>query len=372
MSAPRVVPRADVSLMAGYHSPQLDVEVRLNTNESPEPPPAAFADALAESIAGIDWHRYPDRDAAALRERIAALHGVSPAQVFCASGSNEVLQSVLLAYGGAGRNALVWEPTYALHSHIARVVGTGVAVAERGPGFEVGPQAALVDLERVRPEVAFVCTPNNPTGTVEPPETAPVVADWAADNGALVVVDEAYGQFSPTSALDAIGEDRPLVVSRTFSKTWSLAALRLGYLVGPSWVVEELHKVALPYRLDAVQQVAGCLALDHVGEMEARVERVVAERQRLCAALGALDVDVWPSGANFVLFRPRPSGGSADAPAVDGARGDAVWQGLVDRSVLVRNCSSWPRLEGCLRVTVGTPAENDRFLVALDEVLAEG
>ena len=376
MSAPPVRPRADVALMAGYHSPQVDVEVRLNTNESPEPPPPAFTEALAASVSGIDWHRYPDRDASELRGRIAALHGVSPSEVFCASGSNEVLQSVLLAYGGAGRRALVWEPTYALHSHLARVVGTEVIVAERGPDFEVGPEAAVAALDAARPDVVFVCSPNNPTGTVEPPQTARAVADWAAANGALVVVDEAYGQFSPTTALDLVDDSRPLVVSRTFSKTWSLAALRLGYLVGPAWVVDELHKVALPYRLDAVQQLAGVLALDHVAEMEARVARVVGERGRLEQALGGLDVDVWPSGANFVLFRPRSPSGTASSGIAgsmgDTARGDAVWQGLVDRSVLVRNCSGWPRLSGCLRVTIGTPAENDRFVAALTEVLAAG
>jgi len=367
VSGPRVQPRADVALMAGYHSPQIDVAVRLNTNESPEPPPPAFTDALASAVRAMDWHRYPDRDATELRERIAALHGVSPTQVFCASGSNEVLQSVLLAYGGPGRTALVWEPTYALHSHIARVVGTDVAVAERGPGFEVGPEAAVAALEVARPDVVFVCSPNNPTGTVEPPDTATAAARWATDAGALVVVDEAYGQFSPSSALELVDDACPLVVSRTFSKTWSLAALRLGYLVGPEWVVDELDKVALPYRLDAVQQVAGCLALDHVAEMEDRVGRVVSERVRLETALGALGVDVWPSGANFILFRPRRPDGSVG----DSADGDAVWQGLVDRSVLVRNCSSWSRLAGCLRVTVGTPAENARFCEALGEVLAD-
>lgn len=366
MSGPPVRARADVSLMAGYHSPQVDVQVRLNTNESPEPPPAAFTAALADAVGRIDWHRYPDRDASALRERIAELHGVAPSQVFCASGSNEVLQSVLLAYGGPGRTALVWEPTYALHSHIARVVGTEVAVAERGPDFTVDTDVALADLERSGPDVAFVCSPNNPTGTLERPDAVAAVAGWATERGTLVVVDEAYGQFSPSSALDLVDEARPLVVSRTFSKTWSMAALRLGYLVGPSWVVDELHKVALPYRLDAVQQVAGCLALDHVAEMEGRVARVVAERTRIEAALADLGVTVWPSGANFVLFRPA----TTDGDPGDVARGDAVWQGLVDRSVLVRNCSSWPRLSGCLRVTVGTAAENDRFLDALGEVLA--
>jgi histidinol-phosphate aminotransferase len=171
------------------------------------------------------------------------------------------------------------------------------------------------------------------------------------------VVDEAYGQFAPWSALDLVEEEQPLVVTRTFSKTWSMAAARLGYLVGPAWLVAELEKVALPYHLDAAKQVAGRLALRFVAEMETRVKQVVAERERIAARLRQLPLDTWPSGANFVLFRPT---------AGDGRE---VWHALLDRDVLIRDCSSWPRLSGCLRVTVGTPAENDAFLTALTEVL---
>jgi histidinol-phosphate aminotransferase len=205
------------------------------------------------------------------------------------------------------------------------------------------------------PIVTFLCSPNNPTGMVEPESLVREVAERAPG---LVVVDEAYGQFAPWSALALVDDDRPLVVTRTFSKTWSMAAARLGYLVGPSWLVAELDKVVLPYHLDAAKQIAGRLALRFTGEMEARVKAVVDERERLSAALRSLDVDVFPSGANFVLFRPRS------------VPGQHVWQGLLDRSVLIRNCSSWPRLDGCLRVTIGTAAENDMFLDALREVLS--
>jgi histidinol-phosphate aminotransferase len=171
------------------------------------------------------------------------------------------------------------------------------------------------------------------------------------------VVDEAYGQFAPWSALELVDDDRPLVVTRTYSKTWAMAAARLGYLVGPRWLVAELDKVVLPYHLDTVKQIAGTVALDLHDEMRARVAAIVEERGRLVAALSQLPVDVWPSGANFVLFRPR---------RLDGAE---VWKALVERSVLVRSCASWPRLEGCLRVTVGTPGDDDRFLDALREAL---
>jgi histidinol-phosphate aminotransferase len=223
------------------------------------------------------------------------------------------------------------------------------------------PDLAL-DLDEVRrvvagaaPALTFLCSPNNPTGTVDPPAaTAAVVA--AAPG--LVVVDEAYGQFSPSSAVGDVADDRLLVVVRTFSKTWALAGLRLGYCVAPAGVVAALERVALPYHVDAAKQVAGRLALRFRAEMEARVAMLVTERERLTRALHALPVDTWPSGANFVLFRPRHQDGSA------------VWQALVERSVLVRNCATWPRLAGCLRVTVGTPDEGDAFLAALAEVLA--
>lgn len=350
-------PRDDVALMEGYHSPQLDVSVRLNTNEAPDAPPESFTAALADAVRDIEWNRYPDRAAGRLRAAIGVLHGVGPEQVFVANGSNEVLQTVLLTFGGPGRTAAVWEPTYALHSHIARLTGTGVVVGERGADFSTD----LGEVERVvrdaRPSVAFLCSPNNPTGVVDPPDTVRATLGMVEAVDGLLVVDEAYGQFAPWSAVDLLAEETPLVVSRTFSKTWSMAAARLGYLLGPSWVVAELDKVVLPYHLDAFKQMAGVLALEHVDDMNARVARLVEERGRLVARLSSLDVDVWPSGANFVLFRPRAIGGRE------------VWQRLVDRSVLVRDCSSWPRLEGCLRVTIGTIDEDDSFLSALEEAL---
>ena len=360
-----VQPRPDVALMAGYHSPQVPVRVRLNTNESPEPPPEGFVDRLAGALGDVAWNRYPDRAATGLRTAIGDLHGVGPEQVFPANGSNEVLQTVLLTYGGPGRTAAVWEPTYALHGHIARVTGTAVAEGERGPDFGLDLDEVRRVFAEARPSVAFLCSPNNPTGVVDPEPVVRQVLELARDGDCLLVVDEAYGQFAPWSAAELVGDDQPLVVTRTYSKTWSMAAVRLGYLLGSAEVVEQLFKVVLPYHLDAVKQVAGTLALDDRDAMASRVERLVAERERLVAGLAELPVDVWPSGANFVLLRPRAvDGGPGDAD-----RGDEVWQALVDRSVLVRNCSSWPRLAGCLRATIGTPDEDDALLEALREVL---
>ncbi len=352
-----VRPRDDIALMAGYHSPQLDVAVRLNTNESPLPPPAAFTEAVAAATRSVVWNRYPDRQATELRSRIAARHGVAADRVFAANGSNEVLQCLLLAYGGSGRCAATFEPSYALHSHLARVTGTAVVEGDRDDDFTLDPDAASALVASTGPSVTFLCSPNNPSGTVAPRATVASLLDAVGSAGGLLCVDEAYAEFSPHSALELVAEDAPLAVTRTYSKTWAMAGARLGYLIGPEWLVAELEKVALPYHLDALKQAVGIAALDYVDDMQARVDAIVAERERLIARLDGMDVDVWPSGANFVLFRPR------------GCDGAAVWQQLVDRSVLVRNCASWPRLQGCLRVTIGSPAEDDRFLDALTAIL---
>ena len=347
--------RDDLAELEGYHSPQVSVDVRLNTNESPFPPPVAWREAFLEELATVPFQRYPDRAARALRTAIGELHGVGPEQVLAGNGSNEVIQALCLAYGGPGRTVAVFEPTYALHSHIPRITGTGVAVGERRDDFTLDPAEIDRLVGQTQPAITFLCSPNNPTGRIDPPEL--VEAALAVAPG-LVVVDEAYAQFADWSALSMVADDRPLVVTRTFSKTWSMAACRLGYLVAPADIVTAAERAMLPYHLDAATQIAGRLALRFTAEMEARVAALVAERERLAAALAALPVETWPSGANFILFRPR----DLDGPT--------VWKGLVERSVLVRDCSSWPRLEGCLRVTVGTPAEDDAFLSALSEVLS--
>ncbi len=346
----RPLPRDDLRSLEGYHSPQLDVSVRLNTNESPYAPLPEFVDAWLDALRGVELNRYPDRAARDLRTALAESIGQPVERVFCANGSNEVLQTLLLTYGGASRRALVFEPSYALHSHIARITGTGVVTGERTDDFTVGTEAAVRLAREVDPAVAFLCSPNNPTGTVEPAGTVEALLDAVTG---LVVVDEAYGEFADRSALDLVDDERPLVVVRTYSKVWSLAALRLGFCVAPAWVVEELEKVVLPYHLPTASQLAGTVALRFRTEMDARVTALVRERQRLEAELATVaGITVFPSGANFVLLRVHGDG-------------HAVWQRLVDRGVLVRDFSRWPRLEECLRVTVGTPEENDAFLTAV-------
>ncbi|MDA8309520.1 MAG: histidinol-phosphate transaminase [Actinomycetota bacterium] len=364
--------REQLVALGGYHSLQAEAEVRLNTNESPYPPPAAWQRALADAVSEVEFHRYPDRDATELRAGIAELHRVRPEEVFCANGSNEVLQCLLIAFGGPGRRALVFEPTYALHAHIAGLTGMEVVTERRGADLRVDPKGWAAAIERVGPDVVFLCSPNNPTGRIEDPGVVAGILDAAPG---LVVVDEAYGEFSSWSALGlrapvrapvradqggapgaapaAAPRAEGLVVVRTFSKNWAMAGARLGYLVADAEVVAGCRAASLPYHLSAQTQLAGVLALRYRDEMAERVGKVAEARAQLAHGLAQLDVETWPSDANFLLFRPR------------GKDARAVWSALFAEGVLVRDFSSREGLEGCLRVTVGTPKENERFLEAL-------
>lgn len=350
----RIDPRSDIKVMSKYHSPQVDVPIRLNTNESPFDPPAAWLRDVNEALQDIHWNRYPDRGATKLRAAIAARHGVSVDNVFVANGSNEVLQTLLLTYAGAGRTVATFEPTYQLHTHLARISGAVVVSGERREDFTLDLAEVRRVLDSYSPHVTFLCSPNNPTGRIEDRE---IVSEVVKSAPGIVLIDEAYAEFADWSALELVTEEHAVAVSRTFSKTWSLAALRLGYLIAPKWMVEQMEAVVLPYHLDTFKQMAGEKALAYVNDMDARVAGIISERERIVAHLATLPVDTWPSGANFVLFRPQI------VDAVD------VWQRLLEAGVLVRDCSSWDRLQGCLRVTVGAPEENTAFMSALSGAL---
>lgn len=357
--------RDNLKELSGYHSPQLDVDVRLNTNESPQPPPAAFTNSFTQSLQDLDWNRYPDRKAVGLRKKIADMHSrqgyeVNTDHVFVANGSNEILQTLLVAWAGPGRKVATFAPTYAMHSQIARVLGSELIEIERDKNFEIDLQKGLAQLKEHRPIITFLCSPNNPTGLIESREVIEKVADTVSEFG-LLVVDEAYAEFSNFSALELIRDDSPIIVTRTFSKTWAMAAARLGYLIAPEWVVEKCYIAALPYHVNALSQMAGELALDYQKEMQDRIALITSERSKVIDELESFGLDVWASQSNFVLFRPNSDEGHPS--------GEDIWRGLVDRSVLIRNCASWPGLEGCLRVTIGTAEENWRFLQALSTLL---
>jgi histidinol-phosphate aminotransferase len=343
-----------------YGAPQLPAKYRLNTNENPYPLPAALlADlrtALGEAASGLN--RYPDRDALALRTDLAAYLSrggaqIVPAQVWAANGSNEILQQLLQAFGGSGRSALGFTPSYSMHPIISAGTGTRWIDGHRRGDFTLVGSDAVAQVRAERPDVVFVTSPNNPTGTAVALET--IAGLYDATDG-MLVVDEAYEEFARTgtpSALTLLPGRPRLVVSRTMSKAFGMAGLRLGYLAADAAVVDALQLVRLPYHLSSLTQAAARAALAHTDALLATVDAVKAQRDRIVAALPALGLTSVPSDANFVLFgRFAESAGA--------------WQALLDRDVLVRDVG----LPGWLRVTAGTPEETDAFLTALSEIAA--
>ena len=357
MTSPQTLPlRPELAGLEPYGAPQIDVPVRLNTNENPYPPPGALvADitaAAAEAAASLN--RYPDRDAAALRADLAAYlgHGLTWRHVWAANGSNEIIQQLLQAFGGHGRAALGFEPSYSMHPIIARATGTRWLDGGRGDGFRLDPHTAADRVRDAAPDVVFLTSPNNPTGTALPLAVIEAVCEAAPG---MVVVDEAYAEFAregTATALSLLPGFGRLVVTRTMSKAFALAGARVGYLAAGPAVVEALLVVRLPYHLSSLTQAAARAALRHTGELLRGVAGLRAERDRLVHWLRGLGLEVAESDANFVLF-----GGLADR--------HAVWQGLLDAGVLIRETGP----PGWLRVSVGTPAEMAAFRAALSSVL---
>jgi histidinol-phosphate aminotransferase len=351
--------REDLRGRTPYGAPQLDVEFRLNTNENPYPPPPALVadvtQAVAEAAASL--HRYPDRDAVALRTDLAAYLSSSTGvaltveNLWAANGSNEVLQQILQAFGGPGRTALGFEPSYSMHPIIAAGTRTEWAPTPRRPDFTLDTVAAAEVLASRKPDVAFVTSPNNPTGGSIPLEELRSLIEAAPG---LIVVDEAYAEFSSQPSAVELLADYPasLIVSRTMSKAFAFAGGRLGYLAAAPAVVDALQLVRLPYHLSRLTQAAARAALRHADETLASVHKLAVERDRVMESLRDLGFEVVPSDSNFVLF-----GRFADAAA--------SWQSYLDHGVLIRDVG----IPEHLRVSIGTPAENDAFLAASKEIV---
>ena len=347
-------PRAGVRDVEPYVSPQIPVAVRLNTNEAPVPLPDGFAEDLAATVRSLPLNRYPDGQMTRLREELAASVGHTFDGTWAGNGSNEILTELLLAYGGPGRTAVVFEPTYLLHSRLSRLTSTALVPVEIEEPFVI-TEAAIARALAADPDVVFVCSPNNPTGNAQPPEATRALAETT---DALVIVDEAYVEFGGETALKLIADHANVVVTRTLSKAFALAGARIGYCLAAPEVVQDLQRVRLPYHMSALTQAAGIAALRHAPEALALLDAIRAQRDRIVDTLARMPgVKVYPSDANFVLFTPPPERDHAE-----------VWQGLLDRGVLIRDLSSV--LPRALRVTAGTEDETTRFLDALTEVLA--
>ncbi|MCU7723527.1 histidinol-phosphate transaminase [Actinoplanes sp. KI2] len=344
--------REDLRGKTPYGAPQLDVPVRLNTNENSYPLPEEVTDAIAKALQAelSDLNRYPDRDAVALRTDLADYlgHGLTAAQVWAANGSNEVQQQLLQAFAGPGRSALGFGPSYSMHPLLAQGTGTRWIGALRGPDFGLTPAAAREQIALNDPDLVFLCSPNNPTGTALDPG---VIAEVLASARGMVVVDEAYAEFARAgtpSALGLIADHPRLVVTRTMSKAFGFAGGRLGYLAAHPAVVDAVQLVRLPYHLSSLTQAAARAALAQRDALLATVEAIKEQRDRIVRELRRAGHKVADSDANFVLFEV-------------GGDQKIAWRRLLDRGVLVRDVG----LPGWLRVTAGTPAETDAFLEAL-------
>lgn len=347
--------RDDLRGQKPYGAPQAPLPVALNVNENTHPVPREVADDILDSIALAlhDINRYPDREFTALREGFAEYlgHGLTRDQLWAANGSNEVLQQLLQAFGGPGRRALGFAPTYSMYPLLTRGTGAEWIAGERGHAFTLDAESAARQIAEVEPDIVFLCSPNNPTGT--PLGLDVVEAAYEATDG-IVIVDEAYGEFAPRderSALTLLPGRPRLAVSRTMSKAFAFAGARVGYLAADPALVDALRLVRLPYHLSALTQAAATAALRHAPTMLAMVDEIVAQRDRISATLPALGYEPYESWTNFVLF------GDVDDPA-------ATWQALYDRGVLIRDVG----LPGHLRVTAGTEDETTAFLDALASI----
>jgi histidinol-phosphate aminotransferase len=339
-----------------YGAPQLDVPVALNVNENPYPPSEAVVADVAAAVADTTrtLNRYPDREFSELRGALADYlgHGVTPEQVWAANGSNEVMLQILQAFGGPGRVAVSFAPTYSMYPEYARDAMTGWLVGHREEDFTLDVDHAVSVIDEHRPSVVLLPSPNNPTGTALPLDTVRAVCEAAPG---VVVIDEAYGEFrraGTPSALELLPSTPNLVVSRTMSKAFALAGARLGYLAASTEICDALRVVRLPYHLSAVTQAVARVALGHADELLARVDDLRAERDATVTWLREQGLEVAESDANFCLF------GKFDDR-------HAVWSGLLDRGVLIRETGP----DGWLRVSVGTPKEMAAFKAALMEVL---
>ena len=347
--------RADLRGKSPYGAPQLDVPVRLNTNENPHPPTQSLVDDVTASVAAVagELHRYPDRDAVALRTDLATYLSaqtrtrLSCQNLWAANGSNEILQQLLQAFGGPGRSALGFVPSYSMHPLISDGTQTEWLVANRADDFSLDIDAAVAAVAERKPDIVFVASPNNPSGQSVPLDDLRRLLD--AMSTGLLIVDEAYGEFSSQPSAVRLIEEYParLVVTRTMSKAFAFAGGRLGYLIAAPAVIEAVLLVRLPYHLSSVTQAAARAALRHADDTLGSVATLIAERNRVAEALRGMGFRVIDSDANFVLF-----GEFADAPA--------TWQRYLDAGILVRDVG----IPGYLRATTGLAEENDALLAA--------
>jgi histidinol-phosphate aminotransferase len=354
--------REDLRGKSPYGAPQLDVPVRLNTNENPHPPTQALVDDVTASVQAVagELHRYPDRDAVALRTDLAAYltaqtgTELSVENLWAANGSNEILQQLLQAFGGPGRSAIGFVPSYSMHPIISDGTQTAWLVANRADDFSLDIDVAVASVKDLNPDIVFVASPNNPSGQSVPLDQLRHLLD--AMSTGMLILDEAYGEFSSQPSAVKLIDEYPtkLVVTRTMSKAFAFAGGRLGYLIAAPAVIDAMLLVRLPYHLSSITQAAARAALRHADDTLGSVAKLITERDRVTEALTDMGFRVIRSDANFVLF-----GEFADAPA--------TWQRYLDAGILIRDVG----IQGYLRATTGLAEENDALLKASAEIGAQ-
>ena len=352
--------RRDLAPLSPYGAPQVPAEATLNTNENPYAPSPALAKAIADRVqqVSLNLNRYPDRDANSLRQALALFvnklsdTSFETDQVWAANGSNEIIQSLFMAFGD--RPALGFTPSYSMHPLIANVIGVQWRDGGRRADFSLDLAKAKADISAIKPALTFITSPNNPTGTTVTLEEISELADAAAKINGLLIVDEAYAEFSNLpSAVTLIGKFPNLVVIRTMSKAFAFAGARLGYLLADPEVVSAMFLVRLPYHLSSLTQAAAEVALEFEKELLGTVSSLIDSRKIVASELEKMGLQVIPSQANFLLFT-----GFIQEPS-------QLWRQLLDRGVLIRDVG----LLGHLRMTIGNEAENQKFIAALQEIL---
>ncbi|MBU3734414.1 MAG: histidinol-phosphate transaminase [Candidatus Planktophila sp.] len=357
MSWPSWLPLRDaLRPLSPYGAPQIPARASLNTNENPYPPSTALQKAITDAISNVakDLNRYPDRDATKLRSQLATYINEQSGSVFsleniwAANGSNEIIQSIFLAFAQGA--VLGFTPSYSMHPLIAKTTGAQWIDGKRNPDFSLNAESAVAEVIAHKPSLTFITTPNNPTGGAVTIQEIQQLADAAKGVGGLLVVDEAYAEFSQEiSAVTLIPRNPHVIVIRTMSKAFAFAGARVGYLVSDQAIKDAIMLVRLPYHLSALTQAAAQVAIDHRAELLGGVSTLVAARELLVKELHQMGLTTIPSSANFVLF----SGFKQDAPQ--------LWASLLEEGVLIRDVG----LSGYLRVTIGNEAENQLFISAL-------
>lgn len=338
-----------------YALKHVDAAVKLDMNENPLDTPQPIKDAVIEQLRGRRWTRYPELVPQLLLEKLSKFSAWPIEGLIVGNGSNEVLKTILLAVAGPGVCVLVAQPSFSVYQHLVKITGAEYREVLLTPDLRFDVKAICRETRDA--DLTIVCVPNNPTGTTLDPDA---IRDILRSTSGLVIVDEAYHEFSGTTAFELLKDFPNLILLRTFSKAMAMAGLRIGYLIGDPAIVAELAKTKLPYNLNFVSIAAAEAGLDHIHLLRANVRRIINLRMALEAQLKELPgVETFPSGANFILFRtPLP------APV--------LFESLYAQSVLIRDVSKAPLLDRCLRVTVGTEEENAMFVAALEKSLRQG